>query len=181
MTTTMRYPKARAAAILGPLTVAALLQLNPGASQAQTLVRDLDNPARQPFQAELQRLRVPTSGVPEIFQVAQVPAGKRLVIEHVSFRIRSLEATAGGAPQPRFRSHAVLGMKADGVPAQHELVVSRADAGAASINIASQPIRAYADPGSPVFVQIECRNDNGQRNSLVEVLHLAVSGHLVDL
>jgi hypothetical protein len=163
---------------LGRLLLATLLLSSPG--HAQTLVRDLDNPARQPFQAELRSLTITTSGGVENFQVALVPPGKRLVIEHVSLRISSLEATSGGAPQPRFRTFATLVMKTETVAAQHELVVNRADVGTASFNVASQPLRAYVDPGSAVFVQIDCIADDGG-DSLLRVTHVTVSGHLVDL
>jgi hypothetical protein len=172
--------RARTRAVLGPLAIAALLQGNPGASHAQTRVRDLDNPARQPFQAELEGLTFNTLADAETFQVAVVPAGKRFVIEHVSLRVDSLEATAGGAPQPRFRSFATLAVKADGVPARHELVVNRADVGGSSVNLASQPIRAYADPGSLVWVEIDAADDDGG-DSLLRVAHVTISGHLVDL
>lgn len=135
--------------------VGALLLSAAGVSHGQTDVRDLDNPARQPFQAELQRqLRIPVAAGRESSQVAEVPAGKRLVIEHVSFRVKSQEATLPGSSQPRFRVFASLVTKANGVAANHELIVNQTDFGAASSNAASQPVRAYADPGSLVFVRV---------------------------
>jgi hypothetical protein len=67
------------------------------------------------------------------FQVAEAPFGKRLVIEHVSFRVRSLEASAEGSAQPRFNTAAALVTKVNGVPAEHELIVNRADVEVASL------------------------------------------------
>ncbi len=149
-------------------------------SYAQTDVRDIANAARQPFQAELRRLRVRTAGELEGFRVAEVPFGKRLVIEHVAFRVRSLEATAQGSAQPRFETSAALVTKANGVSAEHQLIVNRADIGNSSFNVVSQPIRAYADPGSLVFVQVDGRY-KANAGSLLEITHLTVSGHLVDV
>ena len=78
--------------------VGVLLLLQPEGSHAQASIRDLDNPGRQSFQVELRQLNLPASGESESFQVAEVPPGTRLVIEHVSFKVRSLEARAPGIP-----------------------------------------------------------------------------------
>lgn len=171
--------RARIAA-MAQSTLLMLLVSNAGVSYAQTDVRDIDNAARQPFQAELRRLKVRTVGELQSFQVAEVPFGKRLVIEHVSFRVRSLEATAAGSAQPRFATSASLVTKANGVPAEHELIVNRADVGSASFNVVSQPLRVYADPGSLVFVQVDGRF-KANAGSPLEITHLTVSGHLVDV
>jgi hypothetical protein len=48
MNTETRKHRGGAAAWLGQLIIAAMLQSNPGTSEAQTLACDLDNPARQP-------------------------------------------------------------------------------------------------------------------------------------
>jgi 2-polyprenyl-6-methoxyphenol hydroxylase-like FAD-dependent oxidoreductase len=55
-------PRAGAAAVPGLLMIAALLLSSPGMSSAQALARELDNPARQPFQAELQVTHLTISG-----------------------------------------------------------------------------------------------------------------------
>ncbi len=157
-----------------------LLALTASVSYSQTDVRDIDNAARQPFQAELRRLRVNTVGELQSFQVAEVPFGKRLVIEHVSFRVRSLDATSGGSPQPRFETSAALVTKVNGVPAEHELIVNRADVGSASFNVVSQQLRVYADPGSLVLVNVNGRFKTNAGSTL-EISHLSVSGHLVDV
>jgi hypothetical protein len=46
-------------------------------------VRDVDNPARQPFQIGF-RITMMNSGTEQVFQSITVPDGKRLVIEYVS-------------------------------------------------------------------------------------------------
>jgi hypothetical protein len=53
-------------------------------SSNPVLVRDVDNPARQPF--TFQQLRVTNGGEPENFTF-QVPTGKRLVVEQVSVEV----------------------------------------------------------------------------------------------
>jgi hypothetical protein len=165
-------------ATIAQSTLLMLLVSHAGVSYAQTDVRSLDNAARQPFQAELRRLTVRTSGEPEGFRVAQVPLGKRLVIEHVAFRVRSLEA--GSSTQQRFATSAALVTKVNGVPAEHELVVNRADIGVSSFNVVSQPIRVYADPGSSVFVHVDGRFP-ANAGQFLQVTRLTISGHLVDL
>ena len=151
-------------------------------SHAQTVVRDLDNAARQPFQVEVQPppLRFPVPQGRETIRVADVPAGKRLVIEHISFLIASSESTAPGGRQPRFLANGSLVTKANTAAANHELLVHRTDIGAASRNTVSQPLRVYADPGSQVFVTVGGRTEDGS-SSLVRISNLTISGHLVDL
>ena len=104
----------RIATALGWLAIIGALAFLPAdPSHAQTQVRDVDNPARQPFQVELQRqLRIPVAIGRESIKVADAPAGKRLVIEHVSLRISSLEATIPGSHQTRFQIQASLVTKA---------------------------------------------------------------------
>lgn len=171
--------QSRATALGLTAVVGTMLLSTLNASHAQTLVRDLDNPARQPFQAELQRLRIPSSGGGESFRVADVPPGKRLVIEHVSFRVASLEASTPGSPPLRFGTFASLITKANGVPGSHELIANRIDlSGGRSVVAASQQIRAYADPGSQVFVRISGRTEDD--GDSLQVTHLTVSGHLVE-
>ena len=156
-----------------------LLLLCAGVSHAQTEVRDLDNAARQPFQAELASQDIPTIQELNTFQLASVPAGKRLVIEHVSFRV-----AGGELPPPENRPaalHAVayLETTADGVRGRHELSVDRLDLGRLNRNlaVASQPIRAYADPASQVFIRIA----GASEVSDALLVHLAISGHCVDV
>lgn len=158
----------------------AIFAVSESATNRQPKACDLDNPAKQPFQADLQRLRIPSSGGGESFQVANVPPGKRLVIEHVSFRVASLEASTPGSPPPRFGAFASLVTKVNGVPGSHELIVNQIDlSGGRIVPVASQPIRAYADPGSKVFVRIAGRTEDDSDS--LQVVHLTISGHFVDV
>jgi hypothetical protein len=160
--------------------VSALVLVQPGVGQAQTQVRDLDNPARQPFQAELRQVPIPAFGESESFRIADVPAGKRLVIEHVSFRVANFRASIPGEPVRQFGTFASLITKANGVGASHELITQRIDlTGGQSFSVASQPIRAYADPGTPVSIVIGSITDD--HTASLRAGHLTISGYLVDL
>ncbi len=174
-----RTIRSRVAAALGLAVVAATMLLStPGASRAQTEVRDLDNPALQPFQAELANQLLASFGDANTFQVANVPLGKRLVIEHVSFRLAGGEAPSGGE-SPFAQAVAVLETTANGVRARHSLRVDRLEMfgfRTRELNIASQPIRAYADPESQVFIHIS--GASPVNNALL--VYLAVAGHFVD-
>jgi hypothetical protein len=88
--------------------------------------------------------------------------------------------TAGAVGLERFETSAALVTKANGVAAEHELIVNRADIGISSFNVVSQPIRAYADPGSLVFVHVDGRFP-ANAGSPLEIVRLTVSGHLVDV
>lgn len=182
--TASKYPCARIQAALHRFALVGTCLLLAAAvtSHAQTAVRDLDNAARQPFQAELQRpqLRIPVPEGRELIRVIDVPAGKRLVVEHVSFRVESLEATTPGGRQQRFLTAGSLVTKANDVAANHELLIHRADLGISSSNVASQSVRAYADPGSQVFVAVGGRTEDGEP-TVVRVTNLTISGHLVAL
>jgi len=162
------------------IVIGAFVVMQPATSHAQTVVRDIDNPAQRPFQVELrQKLTLIPTADRESFTIADVPAGSRLVIEHVSFRVGSLEAVVPGSRQTRFQINASLVTTADGVAANHELLATRTDFEDGSSNTASQPIRAYADGGSPVSLRIGGQTENG-RSTLVSIV-LTISGHLVDV
>ena len=124
--------------------------------------------ARQPFQAF----------VVDGFQAGEgnvgdrasftVPAGKRLVIEHVSFQE---EVPAGQARRVR------LDAVADGHPCKHHLLLAREPGfGGGTEDVkASQAVRAYADGGTSVVFRVA-------RNSTLGVtsINISVSGYLVD-
>jgi hypothetical protein len=169
------YRLAGCVAIAGAFAVA-----QPELGRAQTPVRDIHNPERRPFQVELQRqVRIPVAAGRESIQVVDVPAGARLVIEHISFHAGSADAVTPGSHQTRFQLFASLVTKADTVAANHELLITRTDFGVSSSNTASQPIRVYADGGTPVSVRIGGRAED-DRSTVVSV-NLSISGHLVDL
>jgi hypothetical protein len=128
------------------------------------LVRDLDNPARQPINAgtECNLLEGCTAFI------FTVPSGKRLVIEYVSIdadmpvgqvTLFSIETTAGGKQLIHRLPQTPPAVKFGGE--------GRANMG--------QQVRLYADPGTRVVV-------NGIRNELVGgwVYNFTLSGYLVD-
>jgi hypothetical protein len=93
------YRLAGCVAIAGAFAVA-----QPELGRAQTPVRDIHNPERRPFQVELQRqVRIPVAAGRESIQVVDVPAGARLVIEHISFHAGSADAVTPGSHQGRYR------------------------------------------------------------------------------
>ena len=151
---------------------------SPGVSHAQTEVRDVDNPALQPFQSALDRQSLASFADLNTFEVANVPLGKRLVIEHVSFRLAGGASPPGGE-SPFAQAVALLETTVNGVRAQHTLPVDRVELFGfrpQELNIASQPVRLYADPGTRVFVHIT--GVSPVNDALL--VFLAVSGHFVD-
>jgi hypothetical protein len=137
-------------AAAGVFVLAGLLGGHAASSAATQALRvvEQNNPAFTPFQVEL----APKTG---FCQTVAVPAGKRLVIEHVSARIEtpadreiSITTTAGGATAP------------------HWFLLSEPFV---TISIASQDARLYADPGTEVRA---CVQGLGQ---------VTLSGHLVSL
>src|SRR5215207_4673536 len=131
-------------------------------------VRDADNPARQPFQSELFLTGVP--GSYGALQIAQVPAGKRLVIEHV--------AVSGVTPTGQ-RIFANLSTGLGSFIAHHPLVVHAQgtnENGEAEFAI-SQQVRLYADPGTAVTLYATRSSTSG----MAVVLYATVSGYLVDV
>ena len=129
-------------------------------------IRDLDNPARQPFQARVS-CSTTIDGCSEF--IPSPPAGKRLVIEYVSMQGEipagqvatfQIDATAGG----QFAVHD-LGLSQ---PAVAFGFVGRV--------VVAQQVRLYADPGLPIHA-------SAARNGSGNLIHFSfsVSGYLVDL
>jgi len=134
------------------------------------LVRDVDNPARQPFQdqetATFDALN-PFTNVDSV----PVPAGKQLVIEHVSvittlpvgqkLLIASVQPFVGGMGTGHFLTVIAQGTNA---------------AGTADYSVASQDIRLYADPGLPISFHAE-RNGTAGTGSVT----FEISGYLINM
>jgi hypothetical protein len=109
-------------------------------------VRDEDNPARHPFQASVTVNSTASDGSAQI----AVPAGTRLVIEHVSAESKSLisneilrfdvKTSVGGTLVTHYFISAAQGD--NGFPVH------------VAIHRVSQPVRLYADPPS-VEVQLD--------------------------
>ena len=133
-------------------------------AQAPVLGRDVDEPARQPFQ----RSGEITFAAGEVIAAVEftVPDGKRLVIEYVSANISSEEPlfwftvqTSAGSSGGR---HFFQPIALPNVPRWH---------------VISQQTRLYANPGSTVI--IEARRV-GTLSLQAASGFVAFSGHLVD-
>ena len=129
-------------------------------------IRDLDNPARQPFQARV-TCSATIDGCSEF--IPNPPAGKRLVIEYVTMQGEippgqvatfQIDTTAGG----EFAVHD-LGLS---LPAVAFGFVGRV--------VIAQRVRLYADPGVPIHAA-------ASRNGSGSTVHFSfsISGYLVDL
>lgn len=130
---------------------------------------DVDNPASQPFQASAQ---FTMTGQPLVFgatsDITVVPAGKMLVIEHVTFN------GATGSPG---KMGASISTSIGGPETTHWLVVTEQGALAGTpVFMASQPIRLYASPGATVRGHA-FRSPDSLDASLGT---FSISGHLVD-
>ena len=178
-TIAMRKSRRGIASAMGlAIVTAAMLFSVPRAIHAQTEVRDVDNPAAQPFQAELVSQDIPVIQEANNFLVTTVPLGKRLVIEHVTLRVAGGASPQPGGDAPFMHAVAFLETTAGGTRSRHELAVNRLDLRGFNRNfsIASQPIRAYADPGSQVLVQVS--GASAVRDATL--VRATVSGYLVD-
>jgi hypothetical protein len=153
-------------------------------SPVPLLVRDVDNAARQPFQAEL-CTQVPLGGPfcgTKPSSVA-VPADRRLVIEYASGRCprsgfalstgedwaASLQTTAGGT-QARHLLHPVIGIAIGSPQLQSALQLNGFDV--------TQMTRIYADPGSLIRLDFE---DLGGLGNNVITCEITISGYTVAL
>jgi hypothetical protein len=139
------------------------------ASLPTVLVQSRDEPARQPFQRFGSfQIEAPAFGGNDSFTV---PAGKRLVIEYVSFRSNILT----GANQIVSFS---LGNQGGGSIGGFGFVPQTTIDSAVSTTgfIAHEPIRAYCDPGTSVTV-------TAIRNSTVgsDTVSYTLTGYFVDL
>jgi hypothetical protein len=134
-------------------------------------VRDVENPARQPFQQEL-FLSTP-DGLLGANDQFTVPSGKRLVIEFVSF---SMTWPAGQVTTRAFIN--VCNASGNSCPASFYLPASfqATEFGGSEFFVASSPTRLYADPGTVVSAAVRRNVTAGTGLATV-----AVSGYLVDV
>ena len=139
-------------------------------SASPLFVRDVDNPARQPFQIGFPFTMNPATI--QVFQSFTVPVGKRLVIEYVSMG-------SGSVPVGQ-HLFIILLTTVGGVGAFHYVAVtpqgSLPPPNAADTFVASQPMRVYADPGTTVNIQMQRESGVGACEP-----NLTVSGYLVDV
>ncbi len=146
--------------VTGSVTVANL-------GSSRLLVRDVDNPARQPFETNQSCSAGGALGCQLSFTV---PAGKRLVIEYASMHASipvgevaelSIVTSVAGT----FVEH-VLPLTPPSVPFAAGGLVARV----------GQVVRLYADPGTVVFVNVGRSGVGSPTNFSV-----SISGHLVDV
>src|SRR5258705_4017509 len=136
-------------------------------------MRDVENPARQPFQAD-----VPSAGeFPDgmfvtLPMITTIPAGKRLVIEQVSV----LGAMIKGQRMVTTGLHINNG----GNNVQHFLAITPQGSGGCcrDVFVASQQVRLYADPGTIVYGFASRDVNTGFANAAVS---FSISGYLVDV
>lgn len=136
-------------------------------SSSPVPVRDADNPARQPFQTELDFFEADGSyGATQSFTV---PANKRLVIEYVS--------ADSGVPVGEL-TRIGISTEINGQYQGHHVVANRLGAVGNGDDefVAGQPMTVYADPGTDVFVGFSRNNAVGFANCFV-----TISGHFVDI
>ena len=133
-------------------------QMSPLGIAAPLLVRDPDNPARQPFVATLLSVNPNTS-------FFTVPSGKRLVIEYVSGQ--------GTLPAGDKLLFVRLQVETQGSIVLHRfLPVLTGTEGNVDVFLVSQQTRLYADPGSTVILSGPPAN---------VIFSVTVSGYLVDV
>jgi hypothetical protein len=128
-------------------------------------IRNLDEPGRAPFQAQI------TASATSSPTLSGIPAGKRLVIQHVSANLITPSTTGGylrmGITPP-------AGSAFGGATYQFPLTFVGTRSPVGSFFVGSFPVTAYADPDSV----IQFLTDSGFISS--GTLFIAVSGYLVD-
>jgi hypothetical protein len=137
-------------------------------SSAPVNVRDVDNPALQPFQRNLVVLIPP--GQNNAVDQYSVPAGKRLVIEFTS---TSVTAPTGMKLWVRLQTFT------GGVFSNYNLTSTLlANTAGTDFSVGSQTTRIYADPGSIVTLVVNVLGATAGPNTGAEV---DLSGHFVDV
>jgi len=153
-----------AAAILGAVAQPVWAQVR------AALVKDADNPARQPFSASSSSLYSGSSSSAAATLLI-VPSGKRAVVQHLS----CINYLAVDNSFVRFEMLYI----ANGVAARHQFVnthVGTSFVASADIWSFSQPVHAYADPGTEISVNALRRSSAGLGG-----LECDVSGYYVDM
>jgi hypothetical protein len=147
--------------VTGSVTVA-------NVGSGRLLVRDVDNPARQPF--ETNQNCSPSGGALGCQMSFTVPAGKRLVIEYASMHAsipagEVAELAIGTTVAGTFVEH-VLPLTPPSMPFAAGGLVARV----------GQVVRLYADPGTVIFLNVGRSGVGTPTNFSV-----SISGHLVDV
>ncbi len=132
-------------------------------------VREVANPAIQPFQAAGSAL-VEFTDISKTFTLVTVPAGKRLVIEY---------AEASGFFEEGTKMSAIITTTVGGVTLQHQLaMIDQGVQSGSLVFVAAQPMRLYADPGTDV-IGIVSRGDPHPPGG--GGWGIAISGYFVNL
>ena len=136
-------------------------------------MRDVDNPARQPFQAQVRGGFADGASSTGDITIATVPAGKRLVIEHVSAfgtMLPTQKVINGGSNVPWHDPFSTIVLQY-----QWHSQGSNAD-GSRDYFVVSEALRVYANPGA-----ISCF---AERNSVAganpDSVTFTISGYFVD-
>jgi len=137
------------------------------AANDPVLVRDVENPARQPFQQSVSL----NLGNDEPFAIGFifVPAGKRLVIEYAS-----ADAQMASDQRVKISIRTTLNI----FPKIHFLVMHyQGTFSGFDTLVAGQEVRLYADPGTSVAVQVVRLATSGSGLTAT----VAISGYFVDV
>ena len=143
----------------------------PTVAKGITLIENVDEPARQPFQRE-KLFTVPEGANNYSFLFFNVPVGKRAVIEQVTARAI--------CPIGQFLSDLAIYTNVGGLYGyyvDHFLVPSiPISSEQASYIFYSQQMRLYADPNTPVMLHM-----NRNQASGITYIKLSISGYFVDV
>lgn len=159
------------------IAIAICLSAISGPARAQTAVRDVDRPSRQPFQTVIANQVV--GELPRLFALVNVPLGKRLVIEHASAQL-----AVPPTPTRQYLAYIWLRTEVGGERVDHVLILDRMHGlptGNAEVFQASQPMRVYADPGTTVSALVSFHT--GSRSDDVDeaiINRIGISGYFVD-
>jgi hypothetical protein len=147
--------------------VASLVPASAVAQVRAALVRDVDSPALQPFRSHID---VNFTFTNEQRLVTTVPAGKRLVIEHVSYSATmpvGTQVVFGGIRSPEFGTFwQILGINPPHTSASPSFVLQDG----------AQPIRQYFEPNEEVWLSVSTSNSVPGRS-----IQVIVSGYFVNL
>jgi hypothetical protein len=136
---------------------------SPLAVASPLLVRDLDNPARQPFQTTVEAPSGTPSGT--LIPIVTVPAGKVLVLEFISGLIN--------VPTNRLATAVLLIQEGTAPMFHHRLLLTKIGAAASTIDAygVSPPFRMYVKSGQTInLVTLDS----------VTTITLNITGHYVD-
>jgi hypothetical protein len=147
---------------LAPGTTVALDNSTP------VLVRSVDDAVRQIFQEQVE-INMPVGSFGDN-AVILTPAGKRVVIEHVS-----ASGIDQGGEHLRYEVSTILRKDGVQVQSQHFLVSTRQGANL-GVFTASQPMRVYGDPDTTIVLSA-----NRARADATAAVTVTVSGYYVDV